>query len=317
MAARGCESLPVPASKRTRFEALLCAGVCASVTFTLVAPDGTSATSALGATQHAGLVAALWTGAHAAPGKTGADPLAATRAACNALARRSALEAELAREAAELAAAEAALAARKRAFAAKTAPPQPPSETLAHATPSPGGSFGAHRDARPGEPCPLPRSSSLSDPGGVAEEQQPAEKPQESGRSARGAEGPPPGPSPARTELFVDIPRACAGALIGVNGSNVRAMAAAAGVVSITVLSERCARGARPPIVPVRILAPTLDAAHAARNAVAALVQRCRPREAVPAPQQWFAFDDGLPRPWTQSPMFVPLPPAWVTDERC
>ena len=316
MAARGCEFLPVPASKRARFEALLGTGVCASVTFTLVAPDGTSATSALGAAHHVGLVAALWTGAHAAHGETGADPLAATRAACNALARRSALEAEVAREAAELAAAKAALAARKLAFVAKTAPAQPPSETLAHATPSPDGSFGARRDACPGESWPLGRSSSLSEPGGVAEEQQPAEKAQESGRSARGAEGPPPGPSPARTELFVDIPGACAGALIGVNGSNVRAMAAAAGALSITVLSKRGARGARQPIVPVRIVAPTPDAANAARDAVAALVQRCRPREALPA-RQWCAVDEERPRPWTQSPVFVPLPLAWVTDERC
>lgn len=82
--------LPVSAANRARFEALLRGGGAgARVTFTLVSPDGAVTTSALDAARHAGLLATVWAAAHA-PASGAADPVAATRAACNALAAASA-----------------------------------------------------------------------------------------------------------------------------------------------------------------------------------------------------------------------------------
>ena len=85
-------NLPVSAAKRARFEALLRGGgVGARITFTLVAPDGAVTTGALDAARHAGLVAAVWAAAHA-PASGAVDPVASTRAACNALAAAGARE---------------------------------------------------------------------------------------------------------------------------------------------------------------------------------------------------------------------------------
>ena len=82
--------LPVSAANRARFEALLRGGGAgARVTFTLVSPDGAVTTSALDAARHAGLLATVWAAAHA-PASGAADLVAATRAACNALAAASA-----------------------------------------------------------------------------------------------------------------------------------------------------------------------------------------------------------------------------------
>ena len=104
-------ALSIPPAKLAGFKSLLAGGATATIEFKVSGADGVTATSALASTEQMELVAAIWTAAHSLPA-TQPDPLAATRAACNALGT----QAVLAREEAKLAAEEAALAARRAAL---------------------------------------------------------------------------------------------------------------------------------------------------------------------------------------------------------
>ena len=104
-------TLTVPPAKLAGLKALLAGGATACIEFKVSGADGVTATSTLASTEQPELVAAMWTAAHS-PLPTQPDPLAATRAACNALGA----QAVLAREEAKLAAEEAALAARRAAL---------------------------------------------------------------------------------------------------------------------------------------------------------------------------------------------------------